>query len=89
MTPAGRARRLVKPPGGVLEAQMLEPIRVTEVLKPVAITNPRPGIFMVDFGQSFYGSVRLKVAGPAGTEVRVRTSFNVTPEGLLNVGQRP
>ena len=76
---------LVKPPGGTLEAQMLEPIRVTEVLKPVAITNPRPGIFMVDFGQSFYGSVRLKVAGPAGTEVRMRTSFNVTPEGLLNV----
>ena len=40
---------------------------------------------MVDFGQSFYGSVRLKVSGPAGTEVRMRTSFNVTPEGLLNV----
>lgn len=64
---------------------MIEPIRVTEVLKPVAITNPRPGIFMVDFGQSFYGSVRLKAAGPSGTEVRIRTSFNVTPEGLLNV----
>ncbi len=57
---------LVKPPGGALEAQMLEPIRVTEVLKPVAITNPRPGIFMVDFGQSFYGSVRLKVVGSGG-----------------------
>ena len=76
---------LVKPPGGTLEAQVIEPIRVTEVLKPVAITNPRPGIFMVDFGQSFYGCVRVKVSGPAGTEVRVRTSFNVTPEGLLNV----
>jgi alpha-L-rhamnosidase len=75
---------LVEPPGGVLEAQMLEPIRVTEVLKPVAITNPRPGIFMVDFGQSFYGTVRLKVSGAAGAEVRIRTSFNVTPEGLLN-----
>jgi alpha-L-rhamnosidase len=74
----------VKPPGGALEAQMVEPIKVTEVLKPIAITSPRPGVFMVDFGQSFYGSVRLKVSGPAGTEVRVRTSFNVTPEGLLN-----
>jgi alpha-L-rhamnosidase len=75
---------LVTPPGGVLEAQVLEPIRVTEVLKPVAITNPRPGTYMVDFGQSFYGCVRLKVSGSAGTEVRVRTSFNVTPDGLLN-----
>jgi alpha-L-rhamnosidase len=76
---------LVAPPGGVLEAQMLEPIRVTEVLKPAAITNPRPGVFMVDFGQSFYGSVRLKGSGPAGQTVRIRTSFNVTPDGLLNV----
>jgi alpha-L-rhamnosidase len=75
---------LVKPPGGALEAQMLEPIRVVEVLKPVAMTNPRPGTFLVDFGQSFYGSVRLKVSGPAGKEVSLRTSFNVTPEGLLN-----
>ena len=63
---------------------MIEPIRVTEVLKPVAVTNPKPGIFLVDFGQSFYGSVRLKVSGPAGTQVRLHTSFNVTPDGLLN-----
>ena len=64
---------------------MIEPIRVTERLKPAAVTNPRPGIYVVDFGQSFYGVVRLKVSGPAGTEVRLRTSFNVMPDGLLNV----
>jgi alpha-L-rhamnosidase len=80
-----RKTDLVKPPGGALESQLLEPIRVVEVLKPVAMTNPRPGTFLVDFGQSFYGSVRLKVSGPASKEVRLRTSFNVTPEGLLNV----
>ena len=75
---------LVAAPGGVLEAQMIEPIRVTEILKPVAVTNPKPGVFMVDLGQSFYGSVRLKVSGPAGTPVRMHTSFNVMPDGLLN-----
>ncbi len=77
---------IVKAPGGTLEAQMIEPIRVCEVLKPVALTNPRPGVFLVDFGQSYYGSVRLNVSGPAGTEVRLHTSFNVTPDGLLNAG---
>ena len=46
-------------------------------------------MFLVDFGQAFYGSVRLKVSGPAGTRSGYRTSFNVTPEGLLNVRQRP
>jgi alpha-L-rhamnosidase len=75
---------IVQPPGGTLEAQMVEPIRVCEVLKPVALTNPKPGVFLVDFGQAYYGTVRLKVSGPAGTEVRLHTSFNRTPDGLLN-----
>ncbi|GAC1466249.1 MAG: hypothetical protein NVSMB9_06590 [Isosphaeraceae bacterium] len=75
---------LVAPPGGALEAQAIEPIRVTEVLRAVALTNPKPGVFLADFGQAFYGSVRLKVSGPAGTTVRLHTSFNVTPDGLLN-----
>jgi alpha-L-rhamnosidase len=76
----------VDPPGGALEAQMIEPIRVTEALKPVAVTNPKPGIYVVDFGQAFYGVVKLKVSGPAGTRVQMRTAFNVTPDALLKVG---
>ncbi|MGO8745080.1 MAG: family 78 glycoside hydrolase catalytic domain, partial [Thermoguttaceae bacterium] len=76
--------QLVKPPGGKLEAQMIEPIRVTQVLEAKQILQPRPGVWMVDFGQAFYGVVKLKASGPAGTRIRVRTSFNVLPDGTLN-----
>jgi alpha-L-rhamnosidase len=76
----------VDPPGGALEAQMIEPIRVTETLKPIAVTNPKPDVTMVDFGQAFYGVVKLKVSGPAGTRVQMRTAFNVMPDGLLKAG---
>jgi alpha-L-rhamnosidase len=76
--------QVVKASGGALEAQMIEPIRVTEVLKPVAVTNPRPGVFVVDFGQAFYGVPRLKVHGPAGTRVQMHTTFNVNRDGLVN-----
>ncbi|MHB8953470.1 MAG: family 78 glycoside hydrolase catalytic domain [Pirellulaceae bacterium] len=76
--------RLVTPPSGKLEAQMIEPIRVTQVLEPKQIIEAKPGIWMVDFGQAFYGVVRLKTSGPAGTAVSVRTSFNVLPDGTLN-----
>ncbi len=79
-----RPARLVDPPGGRLEAQMIEPIRVTDVLRPVRITHPKPGVWMADFGQAFYGVVRLNVSGPAGTRVTMRTSFNVLPDGTLN-----
>jgi len=76
--------RIVKSPGGQLEAQMIEPIRVTEELRPVRLVQPKPGIWMVDFGQAFYGVVRLRVSGPAGTRVTLRTSVNVLPDGTLN-----
>lgn len=74
---------IVESPGGKLESQMIEPIRITEIIRPKRIVNPKPGIWMVDFGQAFYGSVRLKVSGPTGTEVKMHTSFNTLPDGTL------
>ena len=59
---------LVEPPGGTLQSQMLEPMRIVEIRKPVAITNPKPDQYVVDMGQAYYGTVRLKVSGPAGTK---------------------
>ena len=41
---------MVSSPGGKLVAQMLEPMRVTERIEPVAITNPKPGVCLVEFG---------------------------------------
>ncbi len=79
-----QAAQIVEAPGGQLEAQMIEPIRVTEELTPVQLLQPQPGVWMVDFGQAFYGVVRLRVSGPAGTRVSMRTSFNVLPDGTLN-----
>ena len=75
--------QILESPGGKLESQMIEPIRITEIIKPTRILNPKPGIWMVDFGQSFYGVVRLKVSGPSGTAVKLHTSFNVLPDGTL------
>jgi alpha-L-rhamnosidase len=74
---------LVKPPGGVLEAQMMDPMRIIEVRKPVKITRPKDGMYIVDMGQAYYGSVRLKVSGPAGTRVQMRSAYNVNPDGTL------
>ena len=80
-----RPAQLVADPGGKLIAQMFEPMRVTETLKPVEITEPKPGMFLVDFGQNLYGVVRLKVEGPRGTRVQMRTSFSKTPEGTIKM----
>jgi alpha-L-rhamnosidase len=75
--------QLVKEPGGSLTAQMMEPMRVTQTIKPVSITNPRPGIYIVDMGQNFYGTVRMKARGPSGTEVRLTSAYSLLPDGML------
>jgi len=47
-------------------------IRVTRSLKAKRIYEQKPGTFVVDFGQNFAGTVRLRVKGPAGTVVTIR-----------------
>jgi alpha-L-rhamnosidase len=53
---------------GRLAAQVCEPIKVMKTLKPVNIVKG-DGFCEVDFGQNISGWTRLKVEGPAGTEV--------------------
>jgi alpha-L-rhamnosidase len=68
----------VKPsPGGRLESQMIEPIKVSKVMRPVNLTSPEPGVYVYDFGQVFGGWARLRVKGPAGTKVVLRYSTHL------------
>ena len=70
-------------PGGRMAAQKLEPIRATQMIQPVDISNPQPGMYIVDMGQSFYGITRLKCSGSAGTRVQMRSAYSVHADGTL------
>ena len=48
---------------GPLRAQSAPPIRVTKVLKPVKLTEPKPGVYIFDLGR---GSQELAAEGIAG-----------------------
>jgi alpha-L-rhamnosidase len=69
---------------GPLRAQTAPPIRVTRVLKPIKLTEPKPGVWIFDLGQNFVGWVRLRVQGPAGTRVSLRSGELLYPDGTLN-----
>jgi alpha-L-rhamnosidase len=73
----------VSDPGGVLAAQMIPPIRVIETLKPITLTQPKPGVWVFDMGQNMVGWCRLKVSGPRGTEVSMRHAETLKPDGTL------
>lgn len=72
-------------PAGSLTVQMQPPIRVTKVIRPVKITEHKPGVFIADLGQNFAGVVRLKVKGPAGTKVTLRYGEALFDDGSINV----
>jgi alpha-L-rhamnosidase len=73
-----------EPKVGPLQAQLAPPIRITRALSAVKLTEPKPGVFIFDFGQNFAGWARLRVNGPAGTRVRLRSGELLYPDGTLN-----
>lgn len=52
-------------------------------LRPVALTQPKPGVWVFDLGQNFSGWNRLRVQGPAGTTVTLRHAEVLNPDGTL------
>ncbi len=64
-------------------AQADPPIRVTEELRPVALGEPFPGVYVFDMGQNMVGVCRLRVTGPRGTAVRLRHAEVLNPDGTI------
>lgn len=75
----------VEGPAGVMAAQMSEPLRVMETLKPVAMREIRPGVYIFDMGQNMVGWCRLKATGPKGTRIQLRHAETLGPDGGLYV----
>ncbi len=68
----------------ILHAQEQPPIRITREITPVKISEPKPATYIIDLGQNFAGSVRLKVKGKRGTKIRMRYGELLYPDGTLN-----
>ena len=66
-----------------LEAQCHQPIRATEVLKPVRIEDRGNGVYIVDFGQNIAGWCRLQVQGRRGDTVTIRHGEMLSESGDL------
>lgn len=73
-------------PGGALTAQEMPPIRVMQVLKPVKLTEPKPGVYIFDMGQNFAGVPELSVQGPAGARVQMVCAEKLHADGTLDAG---
>ncbi|WP_169746510.1 alpha-L-rhamnosidase [Demequina phytophila] len=68
-----------------LVAESVERVTQVDSLRPVSITRTRRGGQVVDFGQNFAGVVRLRLKGPAGSEVTLTHSEVLKRDGTLDV----
>jgi alpha-L-rhamnosidase len=76
--------KIVEAPGGEMISQMMEPIKVIETLKPVALENPEPGVYVYDMGQNFSGWARLKVKGAKGDTIVLAFAENKLETGKID-----
>jgi alpha-L-rhamnosidase len=76
---------IAAPPAGKMVTQLQPPIRVTKILKPIQITEIKPGVFVADMGQNFAGVLRLRVKGEAGNRVVLRYGEDKYPNGEVNL----
>ena len=79
--PTPGAVEVLDGPAGKLVAQTIPPMRVNDLIRPISITEYKPNVYIVDFGQNFVGWVWMKVSGQAGSEVTLRHAETLIPEG--------
>jgi len=73
----------VEKPSARLVSQPSEPVRVTEYITPVSVSEPLKGIYVFDLGQNIAGWVRLKVRGERGSVVTMRFGERLNPSGSV------
>lgn len=79
-----QAAQQAQAPGGILREQRSESDTAMAEIRPVKITEVKPGMYVVDFGQDMTGWVRLEVSGKAGDQVTMRFGEELWPDGKIN-----
>ena len=69
---------------GPVEAQKNEPIRITQQIQPVAVTQPQPGVFIIDLGQNMVGWCRgtFRNTQP-GQQIKLRHAEVCNADGTI------
>lgn len=74
----------VKGPAGKLKAQMIQPIKIIETITPKKITEPKPGVYVLDLGRNIAGFAQIKIKAPAGTEIMIKYGELLYEDGTID-----
>jgi alpha-L-rhamnosidase len=68
---------------GPLVWQRNEPIRTTQELPTISVSEPKPGVYVFDLGQNIAGWGRLRLQETAGTEITLFHNEVLNPDGTV------
>jgi alpha-L-rhamnosidase len=90
-SPVGWIRAGIAPPPNLtteLVWRAGEPVEVVDRVRPVSVTQPKPGVWVFDFGQNFAGWPELRVDGsfPAGTTIKMQPAESLAADGTVDQG---
>jgi alpha-L-rhamnosidase len=71
-------------PGTNMVASKVEPIQIVDTIVPTVITEPKPGVYVIDAGRNLAGWAELKVSGREGTKITLRFAETLYGNGLIN-----
>jgi len=77
--------KIAPAPGGQLCSQFHPPIRATASIRPVQLTEPKPGMHVFDLGVNTAGWARLNTSGPRGTRVKLEYGESLNADGTVNM----
>jgi alpha-L-rhamnosidase len=76
--------RKVAAPAGKLESQPNPNITVMQEIKPVSISEIKPGCFVLDMGQNMVGWLKISLNGVKDRPVKLRFSERISDDGNIN-----
>ncbi len=74
---------LIDPKPAVIEAQDFPPIRVERTMHAVSVTEPKPGVFVYDFGQNFSGVEHYEFSGVETPKLQFRFAEVLNSDGTI------
>lgn len=81
---------VVPAPGGKLVAETMEPVTVADTFEPTGgVTEPEPGVYVVDMGRTISGWIRLTASGQVGQEVSIQYGEKLNANGTVNAVPNP
>lgn len=75
---------LAESPKGKLKFQMSPPLQVKQTFQPQQVSEPKPGVYVIDLGQNFSGWTKITVKAQKGASITCIPGERLNEDGTVS-----